>query len=137
MHHTHTHTHTHSKNFLEQHDDEVPIEPRWARANLRNSTSVVPPHFPPPQGLNDTVTKEPGTISPKMTSVLCVYSALFMRFAWVIQPRNQILFACHFCNECVQLNQLRRWGTWAYLEEQDQTEARKQAETDATMATSK
>ncbi|WZN62807.1 mitochondrial pyruvate carrier [Chloropicon roscoffensis] len=88
-------------------------------------------------GLNDTVTKEPGTISPKMTSVLCVYSALFMRFAWVIQPRNQILFACHFCNECVQLNQLRRWGTWAYLEEQDQKEARKQAETDATIATSK
>ena len=72
-----------------------------------------------------------------MTSVLCVYSVLFMRFAWVIQPRNQILFACHFCNECVQLNQLRRWGTWAYLEEQDQKEARKQVETDATIATSK
>merc|ERR1712144_102653 len=74
-------------------------------------------------GLNDTLTKEPETISPKMTSVLCVYSALFMRFAWVIQPRNMLLFACHFSNECVQLNQLRRWGTWAYLQEQEEKAA--------------
>lgn len=29
----------------------------------------------------------------------CVYSALFMRFAWAIQPRNYLLFACHFSNE--------------------------------------
>jgi len=48
-----------------------------------------------------------------------MYSALFMRFAWVIEPRNKILFACHLSNECVQLNQLRRWGTWAYLEDQE------------------
>lgn len=47
-----------------------------------------------------------------MTGVLCVYSVLFMRFAWVIQPRNYLLFACHASNEAVQLNQLRRWGTW-------------------------
>ena len=75
------------------------------------------------KGLNDTVTKDPSCISPKMTSVLCVYSALFMRFAWVIQPRNMLLFACHFSNECVQLNQLRRWGTWAYLQEQEEKAA--------------
>lgn len=35
--------------------------------------------------------------------VLCVYSALFMRFAWVVQPRNMLLFACHASNECVQV----------------------------------
>jgi hypothetical protein len=41
---------------------------------------------------------------------------LFMRFAWMIQPRNYLLFACHASNEMVQLNQMRRWaGTqpWA------------------------
>lgn len=69
-----------------------------------------------------------------MTSVLCIYSALFMRFAWVIEPRNWILLSCHFSNECVQLNQLRRWGTWAYLQEQ---EAKQQAESLATAAQDK
>jgi hypothetical protein len=47
---------------------------------------------------------------------MCVYSLLFMRFAWMIQPRNYILFACHASNEMVQLNQMRRWATtqpWA------------------------
>lgn len=42
---------------------------------------------------------------------MCVYSALFMRFAWAIQPRNYLLFACHLSNEAVQLNQLRRWAS--------------------------
>lgn len=40
---------------------------------------------------------------------MCVYSVLFMRFAWMIQPRNYLLLACHAANETVQLNQLRRW----------------------------
>ena len=31
------------------------------------------------------------------------------RFALAIQPKNYLLFACHACNECVQLNLLRRW----------------------------
>ena len=47
---------------------------------------------------------------------MCVYSMLFMRFAWMIEPRNYLLLACHASNECVQLNQLRRWGSaqpWA------------------------
>ncbi len=48
-------------------------------------------------------------ISGNMTSVMCVYSLLFMRFSLAIQPKNYILFACHACNECVQLNLLRRW----------------------------
>ena len=41
---------------------------------------------------------------------MCVYSALFMRFALRVQPRNMLLFACHVCNEGVQLNQLRRYA---------------------------
>ena len=40
---------------------------------------------------------------------MCVYSLLFMRFAWMITPRNYILLACHASNECVQLNQMRRY----------------------------
>ena len=42
-------------------------------------------------------------------AAMCVYSALFMRFAYKVQPRNWLLFGCHFCNEIVQLNQLRRY----------------------------
>ncbi len=51
-----------------------------------------------------------------MTAAMCVYSMLFMRFAWAIQPRNYLLFACHASNEVVQLNQMRRRATvqpWA------------------------
>ena len=51
-------------------------------------------------------------ISPNMTAAMCVYSLLFMRFAWAIQPRNYILFACHLSNEAVQLNQMRRYVGW-------------------------
>ena len=36
------------------------------------------------------------------------YSSLFMRFAWAVQPRNYLLFACHTFNVGAQLNQLRR-----------------------------
>ena len=39
---------------------------------------------------------------------MCIYSLLFMRFAWAINPRNYLLFACHASNEAVQLNQMRR-----------------------------
>ena len=62
-------------------------------------------------GITDGLTKPPEAISVKMTSVMCVYSALFMRFALRVQPRNMLLFACHACNEVVQLNQLRRYTT--------------------------
>lgn len=62
-------------------------------------------------GLSDA-RKSPEIISPKMTGVLCVYSLLFMRFAWRVQPRNYLLMSCHICNEIAQLNQLRRWYLW-------------------------
>jgi len=44
-----------------------------------------------------------------VSAALCVYSALFMRFAWKVQPRNLLLFACHFSNECMQIVQLVRF----------------------------
>ncbi|RRT73463.1 hypothetical protein BHE74_00008728 [Ensete ventricosum] len=43
-------------------------------------------------------------------AAMCVYSALFMRFAWMVKPRNYLLLACHASNESVQLYQLSRWA---------------------------
>nr|CAD7413216.1 unnamed protein product [Timema cristinae] len=34
---------------------------------------------------------------------------MFMRFSIRVQPRNMLLFACHFTNECAQLVQLGRF----------------------------
>ncbi|KAF5837913.1 mitochondrial pyruvate carrier [Dunaliella salina] len=62
-------------------------------------------------GLAD-MKKGPEVISPNMTGVMCIYSALFMRFAWMVQPRNYLLFACHASNEAVQLYQMSRWYQW-------------------------
>lgn len=50
-------------------------------------------------------------ISPKMTGALAAYSALFMRFAWMVQPRNWLLMACHATNETCQLVQAYRYAT--------------------------
>ena len=43
-----------------------------------------------------------------MTGVMIGYSSLFMRFAYMVQPRNYLLFACHTFNVAAQLNQMRR-----------------------------
>lgn len=59
--------------------------------------------------------KSPEIISPRMTMALCVYSGLFMRFAWMVQPRNLLLFACHFTNESCQIIQLGRWTHYEYF----------------------
>ncbi|KAG6659685.1 hypothetical protein I3843_03G048400 [Carya illinoinensis] len=54
--------------------------------------------------------KPPELISGNMTTVMCVYSALFMRFAYMVRPRNYHLLVCHVANESVQLYQLSRWA---------------------------
>ncbi|KAK3825042.1 MAG: hypothetical protein J3Q66DRAFT_326773 [Benniella sp.] len=53
--------------------------------------------------------KDPQLISGNMTAALSVYSVLFMRFAWMVQPRNYLLFACHATNEAAQLTQGYRY----------------------------
>ncbi|CAF0885024.1 unnamed protein product [Rotaria sp. Silwood1] len=58
--------------------------------------------------------KDPEIISPKMTVALCFYSMLFMRFALQVKPKNRLLFACHFANECAQLIQLARFLNYKY-----------------------
>lgn len=55
-------------------------------------------------GITDLTTKGPEYISLPMTATLCVYSAMFMRFAWMIRPRNYLLFSCHVFNEVITHN---------------------------------
>lgn len=38
-----------------------------------------------------------------------------MRFAWQVQPRNMLLFACHATNEVAQVVQLTRFINYNYL----------------------
>ena len=59
-------------------------------------------------GLYDMQFKTEEQISRGMTFALCAYSAVFMRFAWQVIPRNYLLLACHVCNEIVQSTQLFR-----------------------------
>ncbi|KAM0942609.1 putative mitochondrial pyruvate carrier [Dioscorea sansibarensis] len=64
--------------------------------------------------------KPPEMISGNMTAAMCVYSGLFMRFAWMVQPRNYLLLSCHASNETVQLYQLSRWGrAQGYLQKKE------------------
>eukprot|EP00960_Hanusia_phi_P012043 350798-Hanusia_phi.AAC.1 len=46
--------------------------------------------------------------SPRRQVAMCIYSGLFMRFAWKVTPRNYLLLACHISNETVQATQLSR-----------------------------
>ena len=41
----------------------------------------------------------------RVLTALCCYSLTFMRFAYKVQPRNWLLFACHATNEVAQLIQ--------------------------------
>ncbi|XP_026937275.1 mitochondrial pyruvate carrier 1 isoform X1 [Sagmatias obliquidens] len=73
----------------------------------------------PIAAIND-MKKSPEIISGRMTfalswrlqvtvlrvpAALCCYSLAFMRFAYKVQPRNWLLFACHATNEVAQLTQ--------------------------------
>ena len=40
---------------------------------------------------------------------------MFMRFAWRVQPRNYLLFACHATNTVAQLTQEARWANYWYF----------------------
>ncbi|KAJ9067359.1 pyruvate transporter mpc1 [Entomophthora muscae] len=68
----------------------------------------------PLAAIND-LNKDPELISGKMTTALCLYSMVFMRFAWMVQPRNLLLLSCHATNECVQLTQGYRFVQHHYF----------------------
>ncbi|XP_047026377.1 mitochondrial pyruvate carrier 1-like [Helicoverpa zea] len=63
------------------------------------------------------IQKDPSFISGKMTLALSLYSLMFMRFAWKVQPRNMLLFACHVTNEAAQLTQGARFINYHYLQD--------------------
>jgi len=64
-------------------------------------------------GIYDAALKGPEIINERMSMTQVVYSGLFMRFAWAVQPRNYILLSCHAANVLAQSNQVRRWGGYA------------------------
>ncbi|RMD39643.1 hypothetical protein DV735_g5481, partial [Chaetothyriales sp. CBS 134920] len=71
--------------------------------------------------------KDPEIISGPFTATLTVYSAVFMRYAMAVQPRNYLLFACHFINFNSQLVQgYRCMGgdkKWIAIREQAKADA--------------
>ncbi|KAJ7244782.1 UPF0041-domain-containing protein [Mycena haematopus] len=58
--------------------------------------------------------KDEEIISGTMTTALMSYSLVFMRFAWRVQPRNYLLFACHFTNATAQSIQEARFVNYWY-----------------------
>ncbi|KAH3739161.1 hypothetical protein DPMN_045808 [Dreissena polymorpha] len=61
------------------------------------------------------MSKNPEKISGKMTTALFFYSCAFMRFAIKVQPRNLLLFSCHFTNASAQLMQLGRFVNYHHM----------------------
>lgn len=65
------------------------------------------------------------SISRLFHSALVLYSCVFMRFAWKVQPRNMLLFACHITNASAQTIQGGRFLAYHYgggKKEQDEKE---------------
>ncbi|KAF5374737.1 hypothetical protein D9758_000298 [Tetrapyrgos nigripes] len=60
------------------------------------------------------LSKDEEVISGTMTTALTGYSMVFMRFAWRVQPRNYLLFACHATNATAQSVQLTRFVNYWY-----------------------
>ncbi|KAL1891214.1 pyruvate transporter mpc1 [Ceratocystis pirilliformis] len=58
--------------------------------------------------------KDASLISGQMTGALVIYSCVFMRYALAVQPRNFLLFGCHFINEGAQLTQGYRYIDYHY-----------------------
>ena len=62
----------------------------------------------------DAFNQGPEVISVSLTPILIVYSAMFTRWAWIVNPRNTFLAACHVTNIVAQSNQLRRALEYKY-----------------------
>ncbi|GAB1861757.1 Mitochondrial pyruvate carrier [Camponotus japonicus] len=63
--------------------------------------------------------KHPKIISGKMTVALTLYSLVFMRFAWKVNPRNLLLFACHITNAGAQFAQGYRFVNYHYIQQEE------------------
>ncbi|XP_024889784.1 uncharacterized protein LOC112466119 isoform X1 [Temnothorax curvispinosus] len=57
--------------------------------------------------------------TPRSTQALTLYSLVFMRFAWKVQPRNLLLLACHITNAGAQLTQGYRFLDYHYGQQKE------------------
>ncbi|KAL0490314.1 mitochondrial pyruvate carrier 1 [Acrasis kona] len=71
-------------------------------------------------GLSD-INRPKEKISLSMSTAMVLYSALFMRFALRVQPRNLLLFTCHAANETIQLYHWSRAVKYNYFEDKVET----------------
>lgn len=62
-----------------------------------------------------------------MTGALIIYAGTFMRYSMAVQPRNWLLFACHFVNEGAQLTQGYRYMNYHYWGGKEQMQAAAEA----------
>ncbi|BEI85030.1 hypothetical protein CcaverHIS002_0504310 [Cutaneotrichosporon cavernicola] len=69
----------------------------------------------PLAAIADVINKDEEVISGVMSPTLAAYSGIFMRFAWQVQPRNYLLFACHMTNSAAQSVQCVRWFNYWYM----------------------
>jgi hypothetical protein len=101
---------------------------------LTSATGPMTTHFWGPvanwglalSGMYDAAKLGPEVINERMSATQVVYSGLFMRFAWQVQPRNYILLGCHTANVAAQLNQVRRWGFYECQEHPETAPAKMQ-----------
>lgn len=63
--------------------------------------------------------KDPDLISGPMTFALITYSAVFMKYATAVSPKNYLLFGCHLINETAQLGQGFRFLNYHYLSKKE------------------
>lgn len=63
----------------------------------------------PIAGIMNFPTRPIADIDPVMSSVLCTYSLLFVRWSVAISPANYPLFLCHATNSTVQAATTLRW----------------------------
>ncbi|KAF7635698.1 Mitochondrial pyruvate carrier [Meloidogyne graminicola] len=75
----------------------------------------------PLAAIGDFITKDPEFISGPMTFALIIYSSVFMRFAWRVQPRNLLLFACHATNFSAQNLQSDSANMFTYIKNRVKT----------------
>ncbi|GAA5923214.1 pyruvate transporter MPC1 [Sporobolomyces koalae] len=75
----------------------------------------------PLAAITDLTGKDAKFISGPMTVALASYSMVFMRFAWRVQPRNYLLFACHLTNATAQSLQGVRFLQYFGGKENDST----------------
>jgi hypothetical protein len=80
----------------------------WTSAKLWGGLGALAGWGMSGSALYDAGQAGPEVISLTMTPVLIVYSALFARWAWVVQPQNLLLCSCHITNVLAQGNQMRR-----------------------------